>query len=99
MNCLESRPVPIGVIVNRVKGKRYEISLDEISQFTELPIVGVIPEDERILEGANKKTLVTASKRNSKSKRAFFEIAARIAGTTYIKFSAIKFIAKILRGD
>jgi septum site-determining protein MinD len=83
MNCLEGGPVPIGIIVNRVKDKRYEINLDEISQFTELPIVGVIPEDEKILGGLNKKTLVTISNKSAPSSRAFFEIAARITGNVY----------------
>jgi len=83
MNSLDDRPSPIGIVVNRIRNKPYEIKLDEIRNFTDLPVVGMIPEDEKILEGSNKKTLVTVSRKNSPSGRAFFEIAAKIAGTEY----------------
>jgi cell division ATPase MinD len=83
VNTLENRPIPIGIIVNRVRNKNYEIKNEEIRQFTELPIIGVIPEDENILAGFNKRTLVTLSKKGSKSKKEFFKIAAKLAGTKY----------------
>jgi septum site-determining protein MinD len=83
INTLESRPLPIGIVLNRVRKKHYEIKIDEIKQFTDLPIVGVIPEDERIIESANKKTLVTISRQNSSSSIAFFEIAAKLADAEY----------------
>jgi septum site-determining protein MinD len=85
MNMLENKPFPLGIIVNRIRNRPYEIKLDEIRQFTELPIIGVIPEDEKIIECTNKKTLVTISRQNSPSSRAFFEIAARLADTEYKK--------------
>ncbi len=85
INTLENRPLPLGIILNRVRKKPYEIKLDEIKQFTELPIIGIIPEDEKIMESANKKTLVTISKQNSPSSIAFFEIASKIAGVDYRK--------------
>jgi len=83
INSLESKPVPLGIVVNRVKNKKYEITNDEVTQFTELPIVGVVPEDENILESANRKTLVTFDRQNSSSAKAFFKIAARLLGTEY----------------
>jgi len=85
INTLENRPLPLGIILNRVRKKPYEIKLDEIKQFTELPVIGTIPEDEKIMESANKKTLVTISKQNSPSSIAFFEIASKIAGVDYRK--------------
>ena len=83
INNLENRPMPMGVIVNRVKNKKYEIKTDEIREFTGLPIVGVIPEDENILESNNRKMLITSSRQNSSASKALFEIAARLAGTEY----------------
>jgi septum site-determining protein MinD len=80
---LENGPAPLGIVVNRTRGKRYEINPSEINQFTGLPVIGTIPEDEKILEGSNKKTLVTLSDKNSPSSTAFFEIAAKIAGLQY----------------
>jgi len=80
---LENKPVPIGIIVNRVRNKDYEIKNEEIRQFTELPVIGVIPEDEKILSGFNRRDLVTLSKKGSSSKKEFFKIAAKLVGMKY----------------
>jgi len=95
---LENRPTPIGIVVNRVRDKDYEIKNDEIMQFTELPVVGVIPEDEKILEGFNKKNLVALSKNGSRSKKSFFKIAARIIGTKY-EYSFLEKMKRVFKKD
>ena len=82
-NKLENKPIPIGIIVNRVRNKGYEIKNEEIRQFTELPVIGIIPEDEKILSGFNKRDLVTLSKKRSSSKKEFFKIAAKLVGMKY----------------
>ncbi|MFH0929013.1 MAG: cell division ATPase MinD [Candidatus Aenigmatarchaeota archaeon] len=83
ISTLQTRPMPIGVVVNRVRNKKYELTMDEIQQFLELPIIGYIPEDEEVLASFNRKTLVASSKKDSPSKKAFFKIAAKIAGHKY----------------
>jgi septum site-determining protein MinD len=94
VNSIESKPLPLGIILNRVNKKRYEISLDETKQFTELPVIGVIPEDDNILESTNKKNLVVVSKKNSPSSLAFFEIAAKLSGEKY-QHKKVSFFQKI----
>ena len=96
ISTVENRPMPLGIIVNRFRNKPYEIRLDEIRQFTELPIIGVVPEDEKIIESANKKTIVTISKKNSSSSKAFFEIAAKIIGVEYESGGFIKALKNII---
>ncbi len=83
INMLEPKPIPIGLIINRVKNKNYEIKADEIKRFTELPIIGIVPEDENVLADFNRKTLVTFSKKNSSASKAFYRIAARLVGEKY----------------
>ncbi len=83
INTLETKPKPLGVIVNRVKKRNYETTLDEIKEFVEIPLLGVVPEDERILETENKKGLITIDKVNSPSSKAFFEIASKLTGERY----------------
>jgi len=85
INTLENRPMPLGIILNRVRKRPYEIKIEEVRQFTDLPVIGVVPEDEKILESTNKKTFIVSSKQNSSSSIAFFEIAAKIAGVEYKK--------------
>ena len=83
INMLDPKPIPIGVIVNRVRNKDYEIKSDEIERFTELPIIGVVPEDDNVLADFNKKSLVTFSRKNSPASKAFFRIAAKLVGERY----------------
>ena len=80
INSLDVKPKPLGVIVNRVKRKNYETTVEEIKDFIELPLLGIVPEDERILETENKKTLVTIDRANSPASKSFFEIASRLSG-------------------
>lgn len=94
---LENKPKVIGVVLNRVRKKSYEILPEEIKQFIELPVVGVIPEDEKVLESTNKRTLVTLLYKNSVSSKAFLEIAAKIAGTEYKKTGLFKKFFKIFK--
>ena len=73
-------PTVLGVVVNRVKGKDYEITIEDIRRFTELPIVGVIPEDDSVIESTNRKSLVIAESGGSPASIAIYRIATRIAG-------------------
>jgi septum site-determining protein MinD len=83
INMLDNKPIPIGVVVNRVKNKDYEIKTGEIERFTELPIIGIVPEDENVLADFNKKSLVTFSNKKSSASKAFYKIAAKLVGIEY----------------
>jgi cell division ATPase MinD len=90
-------PHPLGIILNRVRRRHWEISASEISQFVELPVIGIIPEDESVLESTNMKSLVTSTHPYSKASVAIFEIAAYMAGVYYRKPNRLKmFIERIL---
>jgi len=97
INSLDFKPKVIGIVLNRVRKKAYEISVDEVTNFTELPVIGIVPEDEKVLESTNKKTLVLISHRNSPSSKAIFEIAAKIAGIEYKKPKILKRIFEIFK--
>lgn len=97
INSIESKPLPLGIILNRVRKKRYEISAEEVRQFTELPVLGNIPEDESVLESMNKKKLVAISKQNSPAGKAFFEIATKIVGIEYRKPNFLNRFMRIFR--
>ncbi|MFH1228921.1 MAG: cell division ATPase MinD [Candidatus Aenigmatarchaeota archaeon] len=96
MSGLEGRPSTIGIVLNRVRNKYFEIKSEEIGNFTNLPIIGVIPEDDKILAGVNKRSLVTVSNKNSSSSRAFFEIASKIAGVEYKRNWIVDMISRKL---
>ncbi len=80
---LPESPEAIGIILNRTKGKKYELTAEEITQFTEMPVIGIIPEDENVLKSSNSRELAITVKQNSKASRAFFEVAATLSGVEY----------------
>jgi septum site-determining protein MinD len=89
----------IGIVCNRVRNKSYEINNGEITQFTNLPVIGSIPEDERVLESTNKEMLVTLYDKKSPASKAFFVIASKISGTEYKKPGFFHNLKRILGGD
>jgi MinD-like ATPase involved in chromosome partitioning or flagellar assembly len=95
---MEPRPIPLGIIINRVKNKPYEVNPTEIREFTGLPVIGVIPEDENVLKSVNRKTLVTILKESSSASQAFFETAAKLVGVTYRKPSLWARIVSMFKG-
>jgi septum site-determining protein MinD len=97
VNSFASKPFVLGIILNRVKKKRYEITAEEVTYFTELPVIGIIPEDEKVLESTNKRNLVVLSDIKSRSSKAFLEIAAKIAGIEYREENFLDKIKNIFR--
>ncbi len=77
---LKEGPSMLGVILNRVKGKDYEVTVEDVRGFTGLPVVGVIPEDENVVESVNRNNVLVISKRQSPASQAIFRIATRIGG-------------------
>jgi len=84
-----------GVIVNRVRGNKYEMSLTSIKEMLELPIIGVVPEDPRVQEALSKRNAVVLECPNSKSARSYRAIAANVLGVEHVE-EKIGFFDKIL---
>ena len=78
-------PKPVGIILNRVKGKRYEISPKDIWHFAELPILGMVPEDDKVLESLHNKELLTFTHPHSKFSVEVFDSAAKLSNVNYRK--------------
>lgn len=95
---LGNRPAPLGVILNRARGRRYEATAADLSQFVELPVIGTVPEDEAVLESTNMKTLVTLSHPYSRASVAIFEMAARMAGVYYRRPHPLRMLVEGLLG-
>ncbi len=74
---------PLGVVLNRVRSRKYEIGRQEAEQILDLPILGVIPEDESVLKSMNSKIPVVMSDGNLPVSQAFFELAAKLVGFQY----------------
>lgn len=69
-----------GVIVTKVNGKRSEMSIQNIKEMLEVPILGIVPEDEAVNESLARKNAVIHTHPRSKASRAYQNIAAKILG-------------------
>ncbi len=77
-----NKPI-IGAIVNKRFGKDFELSDNNVSEFLGVPVIGVIPHDEKVPRSlSNLKSVVNAFP-FSKASVGFKKAAARIIGQDY----------------
>jgi septum site-determining protein MinD len=72
-----------GVIVSRVRNNSHEMSISNVMEMLDLPVLGVVPEDKHVLASLRNKDAVLHNYPNSKSSRAYMKIAAKIANMNY----------------
>ena len=72
----------LGVIITRYEGKNWEMDLPTLKDMLEIPILGVIPEDQAVKESQRMKNAVIHTHPKSKAARAYRRIAAKISGET-----------------
>lgn len=73
-------PRYLGIVLNRVRSKRFEISTEDAKDFTDLPVIGIIPEDESVLECANRRAMVSIADENSPASKAIYRLAGTLGG-------------------
>jgi len=69
-----------GVIVNRVRGAKSEMSLTSIREMLELPILGVVPEEDHMQEALAMRNAIFFTHPRSKASKSYRKIAANILG-------------------
>src|SRR3989338_4209897 len=72
-----------GVIVTRVSGNKHEMSILNVKEMLDLPVLGVVPEDKKVLASLRHKDAVIHMYPYTKSALAYKRIAAKIAGVSY----------------
>jgi len=72
-----------GVIVTRVKKDKIELSPEVVKEMLEVPILGMIPEDDHVKKSINVKNALVYIYPKSKAARAYKEVAAKILGVGY----------------
>ena len=73
----------LGVVITRVRGARTEMPLDNVREMLDLPILGVIPEDNSMQRALAEKDAVFHTHPRSKAARAYKQLAAKVAGINY----------------
>ena len=75
----KGKPVA-GVILTRYRGKNHEMSIPNIRDMLEIPILGIIPEDDAIRESQALKNAVIHTHPRSKAAKTYFNTSKRILG-------------------
>ncbi|MBI4918357.1 AAA family ATPase [archaeon] len=101
----KQRNTPIkGLIVNKIRNKGFELSLEEIEEATETLVLGVVPDDLKMLEAVSKTAPVTSHAPKSNPSIEINKIAAYMSNSEYkdprflSKFKSL-FLKKDLRKD
>jgi len=74
---------PLGIVVNRVLGKRFEMTRSEIRNMLDLPIIAEIPEDYSVPDAISKKIPVVHYKPFSPAAQNIRSLSARLIGMPY----------------
>ncbi len=69
-----------GFIVTRYKRRKSEMSLDNIKDMLELPLLGIVPEDKNMQKALTLKNSIIYTHPKSKASKAYKNIARRILG-------------------
>ncbi|MEX0932684.1 MAG: AAA family ATPase [Candidatus Pacearchaeota archaeon] len=81
---IRQRDIPIsGLIINKTHDKNFEISLGQIEEVVEAPVLAVIPYDVNVLEAAAKFKPSTSHKPNSKSSIEYKKLAGVLIGEKF----------------
>ena len=69
-----------GIIINRVKNRKYELTKKYIERMLGFPVIMTIPEDEVVNEALSVRMPSVLYKKNSKSSKSFIELAGILFG-------------------
>jgi septum site-determining protein MinD len=90
----------LGILLNRVKRDGLDIPLLEVQEMLELPVIGIIPEDNNVRKAMFSKTPVVFSHPESPASMAYKRVAATLIGESPKEPSIpsrASFISSILR--
>jgi septum site-determining protein MinD len=73
----------LGLVLSKVKNKKYELSIDEIKKLTRLPLLATIPYDKAVEESLTAKMPVVVYKPKSKASREYLKLASDLLGIEF----------------
>lgn len=85
-----------GIILNKVYGKDFELSFDDIEKTAEVPIIAVVPHEVNVLESQANFTPITKFKPFSEVSDEFKKLAASLIGKKYKPFRFSRLFSWIL---
>ncbi len=89
----------LGLILNKVRGKRFELSIKDIENTAHVPVVAVLREDQKVLEALAKIKPVTLYKPHNRVSVEYRKLAAALADTHYNAPGVLKRMANYVVED
>ncbi len=87
------KPV-IGFIITRHREEEYEMPIETIKDMLEVPMLGVIPEDDAVKQSQQIKNAVIFTHPKSRATKAYHKTAKRLLGPEYYKKQADEIASK-----
>ena len=87
-----------GIILNKVMGKDYEVTANEIEAVTGTPVIKTIPWDDVLLRSVSHKRPVVEFNQYATSAMSFYELASKLTGVEYSRpsFANLKSFFKLM---
>ncbi|MEM3091955.1 MAG: AAA family ATPase [Candidatus Pacearchaeota archaeon] len=96
VNLAKQRGTPImGIIINKLHKKNFEISLRDIEKTLDLPVLAVIPYDVDFIKSTSIMESYVSMKPNSKGSIECKKLASVLVGEKYNRFSIIEFLKNL----
>ena len=84
VNLAKQKKTPInGLILNKIRGKKFELSIQDIEGACNVPVIGVLPDEIAMLESVAKTTSVLSHKPYANTSVEFKKLAATLIGQEY----------------
>ncbi len=86
-----------GLILNKVRNKKFELSISDIENATKVPVVGVVPDDIKVLEALAITTPAVLHKPKSDAAVEYKKLAAAMIGEEYKDTRIMPIIKKLFK--
>ena len=88
---------PLGIVLNMIHGKKYEMNIKEIEELTRLPVIAKIPFDRNVHKSLALKTPIVTYKPYTAASKEMIKLASNLIGETYQFDGALQRFLRKLR--
>lgn len=76
---------PIGIVLNMVEGKKYEMRKEDVHRLTGLPVIASVPFDKNVKKSLSQNLPVIALNPFTGASKAFYRLAPALIGEYYVE--------------
>ncbi len=87
----------VGIVLNMVRGKKWEVKVEHIERVTGLPVIQIIPFDKAVLKSLAKTLPVVVAYPHSKAGKAFRGLASKLSGEPMVSYTPVLGITGYLK--